>query len=591
MRYQKARKAWINRQKKAAGISRRASLSIDSNVFSRFDHLVDVRRFVASWLLFWVLLIGITTWQLTALAGYFQTLEPVPGGIYNEGILGSLTNVNPIYATSEVDTSLSRLTFAGLLSYNGQNQLVDCLASSYQVNSTGKVYTVNLKPNLTWQDGKPLTAADVVYTFDTIQNPDAQSPLYSSWQGIKVQALNPHSVSFTLPNPLASFPYQLTVGILPEHILQKVPIEELRAATFNTDNPIGAGPFKWSGIEVNGTTPSSANVQIALTPFSNYALGKPKLGEFIVHAYASKNQLVQAFSSGQLTAVAGLNEVPKQIRTMAGVKIHNIILTAGNYVFFNTQNNILSDVNVRRALVLASNPNAIVSQLGYPTLPVNEPLLIGQLAYNPKYAQVTNDLTKAQSILSSDGWQPSKNGIRMKNNQPLSLNLVTTDTPINNLVVNILKKQWQALGVQINPVLESAETYSTTLQDHNYDMTLDGISIGIDPDVFVYWDKSQFDPRSTNLNLSEYDSATASAALEAGRTRLNPALRVIKYQPFLSAWQSDAPALGLYQPRALYITFQRVYGLSAHVTNSQAGRYNNVQNWEILTTGVTNSRP
>ncbi len=546
---------------------------------------------MGSWLILMLLLSFITLWQMTSLFTYYQSIEPVPGGIYNEGILGTLTNVNPIYATSLVDTSLSQLIFAGLLSYNNNNQLVNCLASGYSVDPAGTLYTVVLKPGLTWQDGQPLTAADVVFTIDTIQNPAAQSPLYSSWQGITATAVNSLTVRFKLPNPLASFPYELTLGIIPKHILGGINPANLRSANFNTLNPIGAGPFAWNGIEVSGNTPQNAAEQIALLPFGNYVLGKPKLNEFIVHAYADRHQLIQAFVSAQLNALAGLNTVPPALKHSQGITIHSLILTAGNYVFFKTQGDILSDANLRRALVLAANPKTIMARLGYQTYPVTEPLLVGQLAYSSKYAQVTNDLTLAKSVLNQDGWIRGRGGYRYKNGQQLSFNLVTTTTPENYLVVSILKKQWRAVGVNLQPIFESAETYSATLQSHSYDSTLEGISIGVDPDVFVYWDSSQYDPRSTGLNLSEYNNATADSALDQGRTRLNPALRVIKYAPFLAVWQQDNPALGLYQPRFIYITRGTVYGLGNHEINSAPNRFNNVQNWEILRAGVTDKRP
>jgi hypothetical protein len=83
--------------------------------------------------------------------------------------------------------------------------------------------------------------------------------------------------------------------------------------------------------------------------------------------------------------------------------------------------------------------------------------------------------------------------------------------------------------------------------------------------------------------LSEYKSSQADEALEAGRTRFDPALRAIKYEPFLQAWQTDAPALGLYQPRFLYITREPVSGLTEQSINSAADRFDNVVNWEILT--------
>ena len=72
-------------------------------------------------------------------------------------------------------------------------------------------------------------------------------------------------------------------------------------------------------------------------------------------------------------------------------------------------------------------------------------------------------------------------------------------------------------------------------------------------------------------------------ALEGGRTRSDPALRAVKYQPFLQAWQQDAPALGLYQPRYLYVSRVNIYGLSEHKINTLTDIYNNVQNWEMLT--------
>jgi peptide/nickel transport system substrate-binding protein len=575
---------------RALDISKQAGRSIERNLYNRVGHLTAVRRFVSVWLLFWLLLGVVTVWQIISLNHYFQTVQPIPGGIYNEGVLGTLTNVNPIYATGEVDTSLSQLIFAGLLGYNSNNRLVDDLASGYSVDSAGTLYTVTLRPNLKWQDGQPLTAADVVFTIDTIQNSNAQSPLFASWQGISVSAPNPLTIQFKLPNPLASFPYNLTVGIIPKHLLGGIDAVDLRAASFNTINPVGAGPFSWHAIEVSGNTPQNAVEQIALLPFNGYVLGKPKLNEFIMHAYANQNALLAAFASGQLNGLAGLNYVPSSLLTLPSTQVHSLILTAGSYVFFKTQNSILSDVNIRKALILGSNPRAIINKLGYPTIPVTEPLLEGQLAFNPKYQETTNEVAQANALLSTDGWVLAKNGYRFKDGQQLSFNLVTTDTPENRLVVGILTKQWRNLGVNLMPIFESPDTYSITIANHNYDSTLEGISIGNDPDVFVYWDDSQYDPRSSNLNLSEYDSTTASIALEEGRTRLNPALRVIKYESFLAAWQKDAPALGLYQPREIYITNGNVFGLGNGQINAQQNRFNNVSNWEILTTGVTDHR-
>jgi hypothetical protein len=130
--------------------------------------------------------------------------------------------------------------------------------------------------------------------------------------------------------------------------------------------------------------------------------------------------------------------------------------------------------------------------------------------------------------------------------------------------------------------------FQNTLSLHAYDALLYGASIGVDPDVFAYWDGSQADIRSASrLNFSEYNSPAANLSLEAGRTRLDTALRVIKYRSFLEAWQSDAPALGLYQPRYLYISHVQVYGLGTNEINTDADRFTNVQNWMVHVGWVT----
>ncbi len=203
------------------------------------------------------------------LSKYYQTLKTVPGGIYNEGVLGRFTNANPLYATNEADTTVSKLIFSGLLTYDDKGKLVGDLASDFSVDARGSSYTVHLKPNLVWQDGRPLTSADVLFTYQLIQNPDARSPLQASWRGITVTAPDARTVVFKLPGTLASFPYNLTNGIIPQHLLRSVPPSGLRSADFNTVNPVGAGPFTWQAIQVKGNgNPRSSQTQIALSPFT-----------------------------------------------------------------------------------------------------------------------------------------------------------------------------------------------------------------------------------------------------------------------------------------------------------------------------------
>lgn len=576
-------------EKRAGDISQQAELNLENYLLKRLGKLQRVRRFVGNWILLLVIGIFGTASQTYLLSNYYQKLEPVPGGIYNEGILGTFTTANPIYAQSGVDTSVSKLIFSSLFAYNSSDQLVGELASSYQVNSLGNIYTVHLKPNLTWQDGQPLTSKDVVFTYDLIENPDAQSPLFNSWQGVKVTADGLLTVTFNLPDSLASFPQSLTNGILPEHLLNTVPASEMRSATFNTQDPVGSGPFSWQSIFVNGTSPTNAEEQIALLPFNNYVLGKPKLDEFVIHVYADSQDLINTFTSGQLNGAEGLNEVPTSIANMKSAEINNFILTAGTYVFFDVSSGVLSNQSVRSALVQSVNVPNIIASLGYPTHEVNEPLLEGQLGYNPTYREPAYNLSAAESTLSQAGWNPGPGGIRTNGSQQLSFSLTVSNTPEYLSVAGQLKNYWAKLGVKVTLYVEDPNDFNTVLEEHSYQAVLYGISIGNDPDVFVYWGGTQAQANSpTRLNLSSWNNSTANEYLEEGRISLSPALRVAEYKSVLSAWQQDLPALGLYQPRLLYITHGPIFGLDGNTVNSNTDRFSNVENWEIDEAKVTN---
>ncbi len=583
------RRRYKQREKQAQVFGQQTEVSLERLFFKRFGRLAAVQRFVIGWISLLVLLIAGVLLQNLHLGDYYQNLQPIPGGIYNEGVLGTFSTANPLYATSDVDNTVSRLLFSGLFIYDQHNQLTGNLASYYRVDEKGTTYTVHLRPHLTWHDGHALTSADVLFTYQTIQNPDAKSPLMSSWQGITVSAPDPLTIVFKLPSVLASFPYNLVNGIVPAHRLSALPVTDLRSADFNTVDPVGSGPFVWQALQVSGTDRGNTHQQIVLRPFAGYQLGKPKLQEFIVHAYVNQSQLISAFNLGQLNGLEGVSAAPQAVVKRARLVTHNLLLTAGTYVFFKTTVAPLAEKDVRLALVEGADPLTIIKSLGYPTHPVREPLLQRQLAYDASFIQAPHNPLAGMGQLDAAGWKVGKNGIRSKDNKPLTFKLVATDTSEYRLVTSLLKKQWRAIGVDVKVRLLSGQDFQIALTYHDYDAVLYGISLGVDPDVFVYWDSSQADIRSANrLNLSEYKNLAADAALEAGRTRLDPSLRIIKYKPFLQAWQQDAPALGLYQPRVLYFTNGNVAGLSDATVNNATDRLNNVQNWQIREAKVTN---
>jgi peptide/nickel transport system substrate-binding protein len=575
-------KELVVRQKEAVAFGHQADDNIDRLLIKRISRLTAVRRFVFLWSLLFVILFFATFLQFRNLSKYYQTLRPVAGGIYNEGVIGTFTNANPMYATGTADTAVSRLVFSGLFKYNKQNQLVGDLANDWTFGSGQQQYIVHLKHNIKWHDGKPLTANDVVFTYKTIQNIEAQSSLYSSWQGITVSRVNDYTVAFDLPNPLSAFPYSLTNGIVPAHLLQDIPPEQLRSAPFNI-SPIGTGPYIWKYVQVTGSKPEDRQQRITLSSYKKYHLGRPKLDGFNLITYSDDQHLISAFESKQLNAISGLETEPTDMIKDPTVQAYATPLTSAVMAFFNNSRPVLNDVNVRKALVSSVDRSKITGLSRYPLRVVDEPLLKSQLGYDPANAELPYNQDYANQVLDQAGWTRNAQGYRVKGTQALAFTLVSQDTHDYAATASYLQREWMKIGVKVDVRYFSSDDLQTqVISNHSYDVLLYGISLGVDPDVYAYWDSAQASITSQgHLNLSEYKSAGSDQALEFGRTRSDPALRALKYKTFLTNWKNDAPALALYQPNYLYISRGPVFNFERKAMNSTADRFYDVDTWMV----------
>jgi len=568
------------RQKNAKELTDQADQQIEKLLIRRFDRLVSVRRFIFIWVALFGLLFLATVVQIRGLSPHYQSLQPVPGGLYSEGLVGSFTNANPLYAVSSADSAVSKLVFSGLFRYDNNNKLVGDLAHTWQVSPDGKHYTVNLRQGISWHDNQPFTADDVVFTYQTIANVQALSYLYSSWQGITITKHDNQTVIFDLPNALASFPYALTNGIIPKHLLEEIPVSQLRSAQFNTE-PVGTGPFKWKLVQVEGVSTTDRRQTVNLTAYDDYHLGRPKLDGFSIITFNDEKNMTQAFNDQTINAMSGLESVPSELINQ--VEVYATPLNAEVMTFFNMSRPIVSDVSVRRALVSGVNRAVLTTLSSHPGSLVHSPLIKGQLGFDPNIRQLPYNPDQANQLLDQAGWVKGPDGDRYKAGQPLVISLSTQDTPTYTATAKFLQSEWSKLGVRTDVrFYPSDELQSNVIAGHDYDTLLYGISVGVDPDVFAYWHSSQASISSQGrLNLSEYQSKAADQSLEAGRTRLDPALRATKYQAFLQSWVNDAPALALYRPNFIYISRNLVFNYQRQAANSGVDRFYNVHNWMI----------
>lgn len=545
-------------------------------LINRMENLRHIRRHLIGWLGLLIILISLNGAQVIFNQQYVNDLQPAENGTYAEGVLGPINNLNPLFATSNAEISAGKLIFSSLLSYDLTGRLQGDAAESYSIADNGRQYTINLRPDLRWHDGKPLTADDVVFTVRTMQNPRTGTSQFSSWQGIKVAANGKNQAIFTLPASYAPFASALTFPILPQHILGKVAPENLQENGFDK-NPIGSGPFKYVNLQKVDVSKDKSAVQ--LVRFDNYWASPPKLAKFSLYVYNNRDDLAKGIMQREVNGASGVHIESN------GLKNLELPLNNGVYALFKTDSSILKDKAVRSALTKATNRQAIRGKIGL-TKPLEGPIINSQTPVASQTKQAPFDLIAANKLLDTSGWVKNKKGIREKNSQPLSLRLVAVDSGNYREVTKLLSEQWKKLGIKVEAqLIDPEQIQQIILQPRAYDVLVYELSMGGDPDGYAFWHSSQIS--GSGLNFADYVSSAADDALTTARGRSDMALRDVKYVNFAKRWVEDAPAVALYRSTLSYTTTSDTRSLDPSGSLvSPVDRFYNVIDWSAESTAV-----
>lgn len=531
-----------------------------------------VRRVTALWLGSVALVGLVSLLQLRTLRAYYMELAGQPGGTYTEGIIGSISTINPILADSGANSDAARLVFLGLTRYNHKGELEGDLAKSWTVSPDGRTYTFTLRSGVSWQDEQPFSSADVAFTINRIQNPDTRSPMASAWQGVEVAAPDATTVVITLPVRYDAFLNSTTVGMLPQHILNDTPAAQLRVSDFN-QAPIGTGPFVVSSFDTE-------NGSVMLNGNAKYFRGKPKLDSIVLKVYSTQAELQSAFRKHQIMGMArSANTAGTSYGR--GAQLHALTIPEEVAMFTNTKSEFLANTDVRTALSAAIGRQEIIKTLLHgEAKPLVVPALSSQLPVASTYQIPTKDVDAAKQLLDKAGWKQSDDDIRTKDGKELRLTLVTAQTDDYQAVSELLARQLQAVGVGVDiQAVDVATLQRTYISPRNYDLLLYGLNAGADLDPYPYWHSSQ--AKAPGLNVSQYSSSTADKALVSARATTDAQVRQVRLKSFLDAWSADDPAVMLYTPNYLYVTEKTVQGVADGELITAADRFYNVQNWTV----------
>lgn len=536
-----------------------------------------------------ILLITSLSLSITGYVQRHSTLVAQNGGTYTEAIVGQPRYVNPILAsTNDADMDVTKVVYSSLFRLGSDLSLKNDLATNVETSADGKTYTIQMREDALWHDGKNVTADDVIFTIESIQKSDYNSPIAPTFQGVVVKKVDDKTVQFTLQKTAyAPFISSLTVGILPKHVWENIPA---KTASFAEQQlrPIGSGPFKFKEIITKKKTGEITSMSFVR---NNEYYGQKAHIDTLVFTFLNTHE--EAIAALTANKVDGIGHLPSSLRASleqrSSTQIKKLLLPQYFGLFLNqSKNPILNDAGVRSALDLAIDRNDIVQQaLGGQGEPLGMPIPSGMFSF-PTIRDSVYDSEKAKQNLDDAGWKVGEDGIREKGGKKFEVTITTTDWQEYIKTAELIKEKWEAIGVKTNiQSVSTAVIQQTAVIPRQYEILLYGESLPANPDPYPFWHSSQI--KSPGLNLSLLQDKDIDKLLENARTSTDPQKRKELLQSFIERFLDIRPAIVLYRPYYLFAQRTQVKGATIEQGGLPSDRFNNIEEWYVRVKRVWNS--
>jgi peptide/nickel transport system substrate-binding protein len=411
------------------------------------------------------------------------SLYPPAGGFYpNGGILNQITD---------------KLTYQ-----NPETLEVEpWIAQSWEINADATQYTFKLRSGVTFSDGTPLDASAVAKNFDTfgLGNKALKhsiSEVVNNYD--RSEVIDPLTVRFYFKVPSPGFLQATSVigsGLVSQATLN-LSLDELGDAT----KIVGSGPFTVSGETLGKETKLTAREDYNWAPPSLAHQGRPRLNDISIIVVPEDGVRIGALLAGQADFIRQIQAYDEKRVTDQQFAVYAASTRGVNdSLAFRPDSPLVADLNVRRALLHATNAKEIVDTLFNASYPQAKGViastaqgfvdLSGQLAY---------DVDEARKLLDQAGWTPGANGVRQKDGKALVLDTYESlNYAQNRQVLQLVAQQWSKVGVTLN--VRAGDLGSKTVDSLDPLKTpLIPAMVGrADPDVI----KSNYHPKNRNLLL------------------------------------------------------------------------------------------
>jgi peptide/nickel transport system substrate-binding protein len=397
------------------------------------------------------------------------------------------------------------------------------LAESWDVTPDQRTWTFHLRPGITWHDGSPLTADDVVFTYrriidEELSNVDKLSAVSD------IRAANPATVVLRLKQPSPNLLTNLG-GFKGMAIVQRKNVESGQIAT----HPIGTGPFSFEGQKSGDSITLNAN--------PDYWDGPPKVSGVSFRFIPEKSTALSALQAGEIDWT---DSIPTQrVNQLRDDDSVNLAVVPSNdywYLALNEARKPWNDVRVRQAIAYAIDGDAIVTATSYGTAARNQLAIPKGNYWYTDYNRYHYDIEQAKRLLAEANASP----------QNLDM-LVTNEYPETVTAAQIIADNLAPLGITVNIRTVDFATWLDEQSSGHFDMLMMGWLGNIDPDDFYY---AQHHTEGTS-NAQKFSDPEVDRLLDAGRVETNQKARAEIYRKAATIIADEGSYIYLYNPSVI----------------------------------------
>ena len=415
----------------------------------------------------------------------------------------------------------------------------------------------DLDPRATWHDGKPVTSADVVFSYQRAIELSDVAGILRRITGVKPEG--DRRVVFTFSQPYGEQFYDATYHLLivPRHLLAGIPRDSLPTSAF-ARNPVGNGPFRWSR-HVPGQL-------IELAAYERFFLGAPAVKRVIFRVATDAEARINMILSDEADVVPYLNPAAQtRARQDSSLELVPVVSPALTYALFNQRANgdrskphpILTDRNIRRALLLALDRESMVkaAYAGQATVadgPVPQTL---SWVKTPGQQPVKQDREQARTLLRNAGWTDSDgDGTLDKGGVPLELSInVPNNTPQRPMLAQAMQAQFREIGVKLNVQLVDGSVFLERRNSGQFDIDMSSANLDPTPSGWI-WSWSCDGSGKPRRGVGSYCNPRIDSLLERANSARDP---VPYFRQILGIIQEDVPAIFLAAPSMVVAVDER----------------------------------